>query len=85
MKCAASIEPFANVEIFMNRCVSGPSPEQLQPKKPSLASRLSEKFQASLSTQCETDDDFQPDRKRIRTAELKVAIKALYILNKGKE
>lgn len=65
------------LNVFMNRCVSGPSPEQSQPKKQTLASRLSEMFQASLSTECETDDDFQPDRKRIRTAELKVAINVL--------
>ncbi|XP_008274661.1 Fanconi anemia group J protein [Stegastes partitus] len=48
-----------------------PLPEEEQPKKPSLASRLSEKFQASLSSDCEKDNDFQPDRKRVRTAELK--------------
>lgn len=38
-------------------------------RKQSLASRLSEKFQKSLSSDCAKDDDFQQDRKRIRTAE----------------
>ncbi|XP_035767254.1 Fanconi anemia group J protein homolog [Neolamprologus brichardi] len=38
-------------------------------RKTSLASRLSEKFQASLSSDCVKDDDFQQDRKRIRAAE----------------
>uniref|UniRef100_A0A3Q1G5Q8 DNA 5'-3' helicase n=1 Tax=Acanthochromis polyacanthus TaxID=80966 RepID=A0A3Q1G5Q8_9TELE len=44
-------------------------PEESQPKEKSIASRLSEKFRASHN--CEKDDDFQPDRKRIRTAEIK--------------
>ncbi|XP_044057768.1 Fanconi anemia group J protein isoform X2 [Siniperca chuatsi] len=48
-----------------------PLPEEPQPKKQSIASRLSEKFQSSLSSAREKDDDFQPDRKRIRTAEHK--------------
>ncbi|CAJ1065954.1 Fanconi anemia group J protein isoform X2 [Xyrichtys novacula] len=48
-----------------------PVPEDSQPKKQSLAARLSEKFQASLNSERERDDDFQPDRKRIRTAEPK--------------
>nr|XP_046244527.1 Fanconi anemia group J protein [Scatophagus argus] len=47
------------------------APEASQPKKQSLASRLSEKSQASFSSGRETDDDFQLDRKRIRTAEHK--------------
>ncbi|XP_037631188.1 Fanconi anemia group J protein isoform X2 [Sebastes umbrosus] len=47
------------------------SPEESQPKKQSIASRLSEKFQSSLSSDREKDDDFQPDRKRIRTADNK--------------
>ncbi|XP_070826529.1 Fanconi anemia group J protein [Chaetodon trifascialis] len=46
-----------------------PLPKESQPKKQSIASRLSEKLQASLSSDCKTDDDFQPDRKRIRVAE----------------
>ncbi|XP_070762033.1 Fanconi anemia group J protein [Enoplosus armatus] len=46
-------------------------PEEPQPKKQSLASRLSEKFQSSFSSACENDDNFQPDRKRIRTVEHK--------------
>lgn len=39
-----------------------PPPEEYKPK--SLASRLSDKIQTSLTSE---DDDFQPDRKRIRT------------------
>ncbi|XP_073719560.1 Fanconi anemia group J protein isoform X3 [Misgurnus anguillicaudatus] len=38
-----------------------------QPKRSTLSSRLSEKFQASLATNSEQDDDFKMDRKRIRT------------------
>lgn len=41
-----------------------PSSEDSQPREPSLASHLSEKLLASRK-----DDDFQPDRKRFRTAE----------------
>uniref|UniRef100_A0A3P8S870 DNA 5'-3' helicase n=1 Tax=Amphiprion percula TaxID=161767 RepID=A0A3P8S870_AMPPE len=50
---------------------SPPAPKlkESQLKEQSIASRLSEKFLASHT--CEKDDDFQPDRKRIRTAELK--------------
>ncbi|XP_042270894.1 Fanconi anemia group J protein isoform X2 [Thunnus maccoyii] len=47
-------------------------PAESQPKKQSIASRLSEKFHSSLNSDREKDDDdFQPDRKRIRTAEHK--------------
>uniref|UniRef100_A0AAQ6A4E5 DNA 5'-3' helicase n=1 Tax=Amphiprion ocellaris TaxID=80972 RepID=A0AAQ6A4E5_AMPOC len=46
--------------------------KESQLKEQSIASRLSEKFLASHT--CEKDDDFQPDRKRIRTAELKVTL-----------
>uniref|UniRef100_A0AAX7T3F8 DNA 5'-3' helicase n=1 Tax=Astatotilapia calliptera TaxID=8154 RepID=A0AAX7T3F8_ASTCA len=49
-------------------CVLVLLPEE-EGRKQSLASRLSEKFQASLSSDCVKDDDFQQDRKRIRTAE----------------
>lgn len=45
------------------------SPDQSQPRTQSLASRLSEKFQAALNSDSHQDDDFQPDKKRIRTAE----------------
>lgn len=45
------------------------APEESQPQKQSLASRLSEKFQSFLSSDHEKDEDFQPNRKRIRTAE----------------
>lgn len=44
-----------------------PSLASLQPKKESLASRLSQKFQASLSHDHEEDDDFRPEKKRLRT------------------
>uniref|UniRef100_A0A7N9AUS7 DNA 5'-3' helicase n=1 Tax=Mastacembelus armatus TaxID=205130 RepID=A0A7N9AUS7_9TELE len=50
--------------------------KESQPKKSSLASRLSEKLQSCLSSDCGKDDDFQPDRKRIRPAETKVVIDA---------
>ncbi|KAI4815479.1 hypothetical protein KUCAC02_005623 [Chaenocephalus aceratus] len=46
-----------------------PLPEESQPSKKSLASRLSEKFQSLLGSDQQKDDDFQPDRKRLRTAE----------------
>ncbi|KAI9540900.1 hypothetical protein NQZ68_036236, partial [Dissostichus eleginoides] len=46
-----------------------PLPEESQPSKKSLASRLSEKFQSFLGSDQQKDDDFQPDRKRLRTAE----------------
>ncbi|KAM6932875.1 Fanconi anemia group J protein [Xenentodon cancila] len=48
-----------------------PLAKESQAQKKSFSSRLSEKFQASLSSDCEKDDDFQPDRKRIRSAENK--------------
>ncbi|KAK7889407.1 hypothetical protein WMY93_024967 [Mugilogobius chulae] len=47
------------------------SAEDSQAKKQSIASRLSEKLQTSLQSEAENDDDFQPDRKRIRAAEVK--------------
>ncbi|KAG7479203.1 Fanconi anemia group J isoform X1 [Solea senegalensis] len=37
------------------------------PKKQSIASRLSEKFQSSLTSVDEDDDDFQPDRRNLHT------------------
>ncbi|XP_057207305.1 Fanconi anemia group J protein isoform X3 [Triplophysa rosa] len=37
-----------------------------QPKRSTLSSRLSEKLQASVTTDREQDDDFQTDRKRLR-------------------
>ncbi|KAM9318620.1 Fanconi anemia group J protein [Pholidichthys leucotaenia] len=48
-----------------------PSPEESQPNKQSIASRLSEKVKTSVGSDCHRDDDFQPDKKRIRTAEQK--------------
>uniref|UniRef100_A0A673B8E6 DNA 5'-3' helicase n=1 Tax=Sphaeramia orbicularis TaxID=375764 RepID=A0A673B8E6_9TELE len=50
---------------------SGHDSTEPQPKKQTIASRLSEKFRSSPLTDSEKDDDFQPDRKRIRTAEPK--------------
>lgn len=58
-------------------CVLVLLPEE-ERRKPSLASRLSEKFQASLSSDCGKDDDFQQDRKRIRTAENTVGTDAVH-------
>ncbi|XP_068601664.1 Fanconi anemia group J protein [Brachionichthys hirsutus] len=46
-----------------------PDHKETQPRKPSLASRLSDKLQASRGSDREADDDFQPDRKRIRSVE----------------
>ncbi|XP_055022921.1 Fanconi anemia group J protein isoform X2 [Boleophthalmus pectinirostris] len=63
------------VDLTQSPCKNNPAPpetskasppEDPQPKKQSIASRLSEKLQK----ESETDDDFQPDRKRIRTAEI---------------
>ncbi|XP_035985322.1 Fanconi anemia group J protein homolog isoform X1 [Fundulus heteroclitus] len=48
-----------------------PLPGESQAKRRSLASRLSEKVQASFDSDCQKDEDFRPDRKRIRTAEYK--------------
>ncbi|XP_068173823.1 Fanconi anemia group J protein isoform X2 [Antennarius striatus] len=45
--------------------------KETQPGKPSLASRLSDRLQASCSAHGEGDDDFQLDRKRIRSVEHK--------------
>uniref|UniRef100_A0A665WR06 DNA 5'-3' helicase n=1 Tax=Echeneis naucrates TaxID=173247 RepID=A0A665WR06_ECHNA len=52
--------------------------EESQPKKKSIASRLCENFQSSVHS---VDDDFQPDRKRIRTAEQKVGTDTLCCTN----
>ncbi|KAB5550387.1 hypothetical protein PHYPO_G00053180 [Pangasianodon hypophthalmus] len=44
-----------------------PRAEENQAKRSTLSSRLSEKFQASFTTQGESnDEDFKPDKKRIR-------------------
>uniref|UniRef100_A0A8C7UFV2 DNA 5'-3' helicase n=1 Tax=Oncorhynchus mykiss TaxID=8022 RepID=A0A8C7UFV2_ONCMY len=51
-----------NVDTFVSVCSVPPPPEEYKPK--SLASHLSDKLQTSLTSE---DDDFQPDRKRIRT------------------
>ncbi|XP_014903648.1 Fanconi anemia group J protein [Poecilia latipinna] len=48
-----------------------PLPGESQTKSQSLASRLSEKVQASLDPDCDKDEDFRPDRKRNRTSEYK--------------
>ncbi|KAM7413743.1 hypothetical protein PAMA_020899 [Pampus argenteus] len=52
-------------------CEPVSSPEESQPKKQPIAARLSEKFKSSLNSDREKDDDFQPERKRIRTPEHK--------------
>uniref|UniRef100_A0A671VGH5 DNA 5'-3' helicase n=1 Tax=Sparus aurata TaxID=8175 RepID=A0A671VGH5_SPAAU len=73
-------KPFPNIQMFLLFALAVSFPEESQPKKQSLASRLSEKFKASLNSDREKDDDnddFQPDRKRIRTAEHKVVVSAL--------
>lgn len=44
------------------------------PDKVSIDSHLTEKAQSSLTSECENDDDFLPDRKRIRTADHKVTL-----------
>lgn len=46
------------------------------PIRSTLASRLSEKLQASNNTKEQSDDDFKPDRKRIRvpTEDFKVQV-----------
>uniref|UniRef100_A0A7N6BZX1 DNA 5'-3' helicase n=1 Tax=Anabas testudineus TaxID=64144 RepID=A0A7N6BZX1_ANATE len=62
------------VDLTVSPCKDTPQhlpPGQSQSKKQPVASCLSEKFQSSLSSDCEKDDDFQPDRKRMRTAEHK--------------
>lgn len=52
-----------------------PAPEHMQGesqlKKSSIASRVPEKFQSPLRSDCEKDNDFQPEKKRFRTAEHK--------------
>ena len=71
-------KPFPNIQMFLLFALAVSFPEESQPKKQSLASHLSEKFKASLNSDHEKDDDdFQPDRKRIRTAEHKVVVSAL--------
>uniref|UniRef100_A0A8D3AW37 DNA 5'-3' helicase n=1 Tax=Scophthalmus maximus TaxID=52904 RepID=A0A8D3AW37_SCOMX len=55
--------------------------EEPQSKKRSIASQLSEKFQSSLSSDCNKDDDFQPDRKHIRPAEHKVVTDVVLAVN----
>ncbi|XP_059187977.1 Fanconi anemia group J protein [Centropristis striata] len=59
------------VDLTESPCKDAPEHTESQPKKPSIASRLSEKFQSSLSSDQDKDDDFQPDRKRIRSVEHK--------------
>uniref|UniRef100_A0A3B4XSB8 DNA 5'-3' helicase n=1 Tax=Seriola lalandi dorsalis TaxID=1841481 RepID=A0A3B4XSB8_SERLL len=59
----------SNPNIFVLCCLA-PLQDESQPRKQSIASRLSEKFQSAANK----DDDFQPDRKRIRTAEHKVPL-----------
>lgn len=47
-------------------------PEESKDRRQSLSFRLSEKVQASLDANRDKDEDFRPDRKRIRTAEHQV-------------
>uniref|UniRef100_A0AAQ6IIN2 DNA 5'-3' helicase n=1 Tax=Anabas testudineus TaxID=64144 RepID=A0AAQ6IIN2_ANATE len=83
----AQLGKFARVmtNILQNKCVGvwcilKQNEKNLsQSKKQPVASCLSEKFQSSLSSDCEKDDDFQPDRKRMRTAEHKVILYTLCI------
>ncbi|KAJ8280941.1 hypothetical protein GJAV_G00061310 [Gymnothorax javanicus] len=60
--------------------VQGPPPEEYTPRRPSLASRLAQKLQASLAAE---EDDFLPDRKRIRTPAADQTGRKLRCLEKG--
>uniref|UniRef100_A0AAX7TDU6 DNA 5'-3' helicase n=1 Tax=Astatotilapia calliptera TaxID=8154 RepID=A0AAX7TDU6_ASTCA len=67
---AADKHAVVDLTVSPSKDTAQPSTSAQEPKegrKQSLASRLSEKFQASLSSDCVKDDDFQQDRKRIRT------------------
>ncbi|KAM4566166.1 Fanconi anemia group J protein [Odontesthes bonariensis] len=73
---AATAQPVVDLTVSPFKETAQPSlsateHKESRTKKQSLASRLSENFQASLSSDCEKEDDFRPDRKRIRTAEHK--------------
>ncbi|KAI3354667.1 hypothetical protein L3Q82_019165, partial [Scortum barcoo] len=77
-RTTATVATSATVDLAVSPCKETaqpppPAPEhnESQPRKQSIASRLSEKFQSFLSSARDRDDDFQPDRKRIRTAEHK--------------
>ncbi|XP_048857527.1 Fanconi anemia group J protein isoform X2 [Brienomyrus brachyistius] len=54
-----------DAEVITQCAPPPPAKEEYTPRRSTLASRLSEKLQASFSV--DTDDDFQADRKRIRT------------------
>ncbi|KAI1893387.1 hypothetical protein AGOR_G00123210 [Albula goreensis] len=60
---------------------AGPPPEEYTPRSNTLASRLAQKLQASLNT--EDDDDFLPDRKRMRTPASDQKGRKLRCLEKG--
>uniref|UniRef100_A0A3B4HCA1 DNA 5'-3' helicase n=1 Tax=Pundamilia nyererei TaxID=303518 RepID=A0A3B4HCA1_9CICH len=65
---AADKHAVVDLTVSPSKDTAQPSTSAQEPsKKQSLASRLSEKLQASLSSDCVKDDDFQQDRKRIRT------------------
>uniref|UniRef100_A0AAQ4PJC3 DNA 5'-3' helicase n=1 Tax=Gasterosteus aculeatus aculeatus TaxID=481459 RepID=A0AAQ4PJC3_GASAC len=75
--CAAAAASQPVVDLTVSPCKEltplaaseqSPSTETLHPRKQSIASRLSGKMLSSLILDCE-DDDFQPERKRFRTAE----------------
>lgn len=57
-----------------------PPPEEYKPK--SLASRLSDQFQTSLTSDQEKDDDFQPDRKCIHTPTMEQKLGSLIEFNR---
>ncbi|XP_038160552.1 Fanconi anemia group J protein [Cyprinodon tularosa] len=66
----------AVVDLTVSPCKDAAQPshtasqhEESKDRRQSLSSRLSEKVQASLDANSDKDEDFRPDRKRIRTAE----------------
>ncbi|KAM8904944.1 Fanconi anemia group J protein isoform 3-T3 [Spinachia spinachia] len=75
--CTAASQPVVDLSVspckeltHLAASEQSPSTEELHPKKQSIASRLSGKMLSSLILDCEDDDDdFQPERKRFRTAE----------------
>ncbi|XP_011481284.1 Fanconi anemia group J protein isoform X1 [Oryzias latipes] len=80
-KTAAAATPGV-VDLTVSPCKDSPqsshaarqheaSPAETQGRKPSIASRLSEKLQASVNSDGDREDDFKPDRKRIRSEEQK--------------
>uniref|UniRef100_A0A667WFM7 DNA 5'-3' helicase n=1 Tax=Myripristis murdjan TaxID=586833 RepID=A0A667WFM7_9TELE len=66
--CSEMIYSSTEAISFHACSVSATSPEEFKPKRQSLASRLSEKLNSSLNSDVEKEDDFQAEKKRIRTA-----------------